>query len=177
MKSLPPSAAIQSMIETELGTKTAQLQYDLIGLVNVAQNLTFYPGFVPVKMSRTRIFDLLLGFVLRKYSKLTETGSYNVGKLQNTGHFAKWFEQTLDIVRGRGIKWLKKVKAEDRRGELGYRIVELAEEAMTSTTKPFTLMQFGLSFCCLVFGLSFGFVSFLVECYYLFIREVKFMAG
>ncbi|CAG7822087.1 unnamed protein product [Allacma fusca] len=165
MKYLPYSSTTQSMMETALVPKTVQFQYDLIGHVNVAQNLTCQPGFVPMKMSRKPIFDLLLGFVLRKYSKLTETVSYNVGKLQNTGHFEKWFDQTLDIVRGRGIKWLKKVKAEDRREELGYRIVELAEEAMTSTTKPFTLMEFGLSFCCLIFGLSCGFVDFLMERY------------
>ncbi|CAG7639434.1 unnamed protein product [Allacma fusca] len=165
MKYLPLSSTIQSMMETALGPKTAQLQYDLFGLVNVAQNLTFHPGFVPLKMSRSPIFDLPVGFALRKYSKFTETVSHNVGKLQNTGHFKKWFDQTLDIVRGRGIKWLRKVKAEERREELGYRIVELAEEAMSSRTKPFTLVQFGLSFCCLVFGLSFGFVCFLVESY------------
>ncbi|CAG7827132.1 unnamed protein product [Allacma fusca] len=163
MKYLPPSATIQSMMETALVPKTAQFHYDLIGQMNVAQNLTFHAGFIPMKMSRTTIFNLFLGFLLRKYSKLTETVSYNVGKLQNSGHFEKWFEQTLDIVRGGGIKWLKKVKAEDRREELGYRIVELAEEAMTSTTKPFALMEFGLSFCCLAIGLFFGFASFLME--------------
>ncbi|CAG7784909.1 unnamed protein product [Allacma fusca] len=139
MEYLPLSSNIQSMMDTALVPKTAQLHYDLVGHISVAENLTFHPGFVPVKMSRKPIFDLLLGFVLRKYSKLTATVSYNVGKLQNTGNFEKWFEETLDIFRGRGIKWLKKIKAEERREELGYRIVELAGNAMTATTKPFTL--------------------------------------
>ncbi|CAG7722940.1 unnamed protein product [Allacma fusca] len=121
-------------------------------------------------MSRRNIFDLPVGFALRKYSKLTETVSYNVGKLQNTGHFKKWFDHS-DIVRGRGISWLKKVKVEERREELGYGIVELAEAAMSSKTKPFTLMQFGLMFCCLVSGLTFGFACFLVESFVPFIRK------
>ncbi|CAG7726753.1 unnamed protein product [Allacma fusca] len=150
-------------METALEPKTAQLQYDLIGHINVAENLTFHPGFVPLKMSRTPIFDLPVGFVLRKYSQLTETVSYNVGKLQNTGHFKKWFDQSLDIVRGDGISWLKKIKAEERREELGSKIVELTEDAISSTTKPFTLVHFGLVFCCLVCGLSLGLACFLVE--------------
>ncbi|CAG7633431.1 unnamed protein product [Allacma fusca] len=163
MKFFPLSSTTQSMMETALEPKTAQLHYDLIGHVNVAENMTLHPGFVPVKMSRTPIFDLPVGFVLRKYSQLTETVTYNVGKLQKTEHFKKWFDQTLDIARGRGISWLKKGKGEERREELGYKIVELTEEAMSSTTKPFTLVHFGLMFCCLVCGLSVGLACFLIE--------------
>ncbi|CAG7734160.1 unnamed protein product [Allacma fusca] len=163
MKYTPPSSATHSMMETAVMPKMAQLHYDLAGHIIVAENLTFHPAFVPVKMSRTPILDIPIGFVLRKYSQFTETVSYNVGKLQNTGHFKKWFDQTLDIVRGRGISWLKEVKTEERREELGYKVVELTEDAMSATTKPFTLVHFGLMFCCLVCGLSLGLACFLVE--------------
>ncbi|CAG7731580.1 unnamed protein product [Allacma fusca] len=163
MKVIPLSAMAESMMETALGPKSVQLNFDLIGKMSVASNLTLYPGFHPVKMSRTPIFDLPMSFALRKYSKFTETVSFNVGKLHSTGHFKKWFDQSLDIVQTGGIKWLKKTKAVGKGENLGFKIVKLTEEAMRSKTKPFTLMQFGLVFCCLVSVLSFGFVCFLLE--------------
>ncbi|CAG7817174.1 unnamed protein product [Allacma fusca] len=111
MKYLPRSSMTQSMMKTALESKTVQLEYDLIGQIIIAESLTIHPTFIPVKMSRTPLFDLPVSFVLRKYSKLTETVTVNVGKLQNTGHFKKWFDQSLDAIRSRGMSWLKNVKA------------------------------------------------------------------
>ncbi|CAG7638300.1 unnamed protein product, partial [Allacma fusca] len=73
MKVVPLSAMTQSMMETALGPKSVQINYDLLGQIDLAENMTLHKAFRPMKMSRTPIFDLPISFVLRKYSKLTET--------------------------------------------------------------------------------------------------------
>ncbi|CAG7830194.1 unnamed protein product, partial [Allacma fusca] len=163
MENVNTKLMARTLMETVVGTKIAVINYLGIAMVEVVQNITLHPNFYPFKRARVPLFDNLVSIALRKYSKYTKIASKNVGMLQNTGHFEKWFDQTLDVVKKDGIRWLKKVRKEGPKHGLGYEVVKLTEEAMSSETKPFTLVHFGLAFYCLIWGLVLSSVWFMYE--------------
>ncbi|CAG7724321.1 unnamed protein product, partial [Allacma fusca] len=139
MEYVNPKLMTKTMIETAEGQHIATINYLTLGLVDVAQNVTWSRNFIPVKISKQPIIDSTVQVVLRKYSKLTETISVNTGRLQNTGHFDKWFEQVLDILMKDGVSWLKRLKKLGLTESLGHK---KTEEASRSTTKALNFTHF-----------------------------------
>ncbi|CAG7723745.1 unnamed protein product [Allacma fusca] len=154
---------IKAMLETVVGRKTALINYHGLALLDIVQNATIHPDFVPLTAARAPIFECLVNIGLRKYSKLTEVVSSNTGILQNTGHFDKWFQQALDLVRKDGLAWLKTVRNSGLNQELAFQVVKLTEESMSCKTKPFGLAHLGLAFFSLISGTIVAILGFISE--------------
>ncbi|CAG7721150.1 unnamed protein product [Allacma fusca] len=165
MEFVKPGEMIQAMVETITHPKTVLFTYEELGRVHVAENATLKSDFSPVKISTVPITDIHVSIVLRKYSKFTEALSANIGRLQNTGHFQKWFGDVLDISRKQGISWWKQVQLQGG-NEAYHKLAGISKDAMLPDVKPFTLFHFVLLFSCLFCGAVVASAVFIIEVFY-----------
>ena len=153
----PPKVGIEALVRTAMEPKTVTLNYQKISIINVAANLTLYPGIYPVTPG-----EILLGFhvgpALRKYSKLSEPMGANMRAFSQAGLIAKWSDDGSEFVRRRGRAWLKK----DRK-ELYEQLKALAWDTLYPSVRPFTLQHFTFSFLCLLIGSALSVVAFVSE--------------
>ncbi|CAG7721152.1 unnamed protein product [Allacma fusca] len=166
MEFVKPGEMIQATIETSTHPRTVLFTYEQLGRIHVAENATLKSNFYPVKVSTVPITDIQANIALRKYSKFTEALSANVGRLQNTGHFQKWFEDILDHSRQQGMSWWKHVQTHGGDGTYE-KLVQISDEATLPDAKSFTLFHFVLMFSCLFCGAGFALVVFIIEVFHM----------
>ncbi|CAG7822429.1 unnamed protein product [Allacma fusca] len=97
------------IMETVVGGKVTVRNYILGRWMALVQNATAHRNFDPVKKAKHSIFETPFHGILKKYSKFAESVSVSVGWLQNTDHFEKWLEQTLDAMRKGRDSVVKKI--------------------------------------------------------------------
>ncbi|CAG7717291.1 unnamed protein product [Allacma fusca] len=165
LKKTNPKEMIQALKKTAVTGNTALINFGSLGQINIAENLTLHPGFNVVKMSQVSLVTWLVSPTLKKYSKFTEVISVNVGKCAETGHFKKWFDQTLDISRSQGISWMKKVrKGWFKDDPLSHVVAERTEKAlMEAKVKSFELVHVGVAFFVLAIGLTYAISIWIFE--------------
>ncbi|CAG7829605.1 unnamed protein product, partial [Allacma fusca] len=112
---------------------------------------------------KSTIVETPVVVILKKYSKLTEPISIQAGWLQNTGHFEKWLQQVIDIVKSDGIHWLKRLRKIGLTDNLGYQAVKMTDEAMVTKTRPFTLEHISLGFLAMAIGIGLAISVFVWE--------------
>ncbi|CAG7832503.1 unnamed protein product [Allacma fusca] len=163
MEYMTSKVMARAMMETVAGNKIALINYIMVAMMDVMQNVTLSPIFRPLKISREPIVEAGFYFGLRKYSKLTQTVSMNAVILENTGHFKQWFRETLNIVRKIGRPWLKRAQKLGPPAGLAYDVTKVTKDAINAETKPFSLVHVGLSFGILTCGLILAILRFLWE--------------
>ncbi|CAG7731579.1 unnamed protein product [Allacma fusca] len=162
MEFVKPGEMMQAMVETITRPKIVLFNYEELGRIHVAENATLKSNFSPFKISRVPITDIQVSIVLRKYSKFTEALSVNMGRLQNTGHLKKWFEDILDISRKLGISRWKQVQLQG--GNEAYeKLAIISKDFMLQDVKPLTVFHFVLMFSCLICGAGVSLVVFTFE--------------
>ena len=100
-----------------------------------------------------------LGPAFRKYSKLSKIMAINIAGLGETGHFIKWSDEVLELVRRRGRAWLNR----ESQTELYARLKSRALSSLYPTTKPFGIQHFAFSFLCMFMGCTLAVAAFVVE--------------
>ena len=162
MTYVSPKNMVQALIRSAIDGNAVVINYSLISLMDAAENLTIQNS-LPVVKTGSPILSMLTYPALRKYSKYTETFSYNIGKLENTGHTQLWLRNIVDLLQRRGRAWCK--EASQRNGDENTcgKLRKLADELLPHENRPFGTHHFTFCFASWVFGNIISILALLME--------------
>ncbi|CAG7715958.1 unnamed protein product, partial [Allacma fusca] len=149
---------LKCVMEAALNPKTACICWDIVSSGPIAKNLTLNSAFVPLRGSLP-ILSTVVNLALPQGSKFFGLFHHAVGWLQNTGHFDKWRQDSVDILIKRGKSWLDAGMNESLYQKLDKAMLDVVNIEI----KALDFRSFVVPFTLILFGTVVGCGSFIIE--------------
>ncbi|CAG7684085.1 unnamed protein product [Allacma fusca] len=149
---------LKCVTEAVLNPKTACLAWNMISSGLLAKNLSLLSTSFTLYKSEP-IISSTANVGLPKESKYFDLINQGAGWLQNTGHFHRWNQDALRLLKQRGRSWLLTRK----NGSLYRQLERLMGEVFDMEKMPLDLRSFVVPFTTLFIGAILGSLIWLLE--------------